>query len=128
MPRVKESDDRCTNSNSSTDIRTCYAAEKKKVDDQLESAVKAIVAELEKDAKDEVVRNPANAQLLRRTTLKLTKAGETWKLYRNEYCSAVMESFTGALGGRTAYERCAFQLSDQKLLELRKTFSAWAAK
>ena len=115
------SDDPCENETSNVDMRECYTHEQPRVNAEAESFAKRIEAEFRKEAQDPVM-SPTVADMLRKASSSVTRSQKNWKLYRDQHCLAVKLSFTTGSGAGTAYEKCLFELGQERLRELRSAF------
>jgi len=121
-------DDPCSSKESNPELRACYDKANVELNVRLDSTVKQIVVELDKDAEDGRRTNSIGADSLRKAGPTLTESQMAWETYRSHYCDALKASFAGARGGAIAYERCEFTLGSERLKELRKDLAPWLLK
>jgi len=122
----KPEDDPCGDDTmSEVDMRECYTNEQMRVTAEADSLASRIAGNLRKAAREGP--DSLGADALRKAVSGLTKSQQTWKVYRDQYCTAVKYTWTNGSGARTAYEDCMFQLGRSRLQELRSNLELWSA-
>jgi uncharacterized protein YecT (DUF1311 family) len=104
-------------------MRECYTKEQTRVNLEADSLANRIVVSLQKEAQDP--EGGIGTDMLRKAASGVMRSQATWKIYRNQHCSAVEESWTTGSGAGAAFEQCMFELGQARLRELRSAFNAW---
>jgi uncharacterized protein YecT (DUF1311 family) len=104
-------------------MRECYSTEKARVNAELDSLIAEIASKFRRDAGEFAGRGDTPvAASLNRAASKVEQSQESWKAYRDQYCDAILESYTTGTGGGTAHEQCEFRLGQARLKDLQRSF------
>jgi len=109
----------CENVSGNAPIRECYAKAKARANVEVDGLASKIASQFRKEARD---YDDVIAARLRKAASGVTRSQEAWKAYREQHCTAILDSYTTGTGAETAYEKCQFQLAQERLLELRSAF------
>ncbi len=105
-------------------MRECYTKEHAEVDVQLDSYVKQVAAGLRRAAVEDAA-STIEEGLIQNAASGVEDSQKSWKVYRDQYCKAVGDSWTTGSGAGVAYERGMFQLGLSRLQQLRSDLSLW---
>jgi uncharacterized protein YecT (DUF1311 family) len=113
----------CENAKTNIEMRECYSREKARVNERLDSAVAAIASNFRRDASEFADKGDTPvAASLSQAASKVEQSQESWKAYRDQYCDAILASYTTGTGGGTAHEECEFHLGQARLEDLQRFF------
>ncbi len=113
----------CERTMSNAERRECYAREKARVNQELDSLVADLTAEFNRDAANFAKEaNSTVAECMKKAASKLNQSQKTWKAYREQHCEAIVEYYTTGSGAGTAYEECEYRLAEERMKELKTSF------
>jgi uncharacterized protein YecT (DUF1311 family) len=99
----------------------CYAHEQALVNAEADALATKIATAFRQES-----QNPDNGavsnELVRKAASAVLQSQESWRKYRDEYCSAIEFSWTTGSGAGTAYEACLFSLGQRRVQDLRVDF------
>jgi uncharacterized protein YecT (DUF1311 family) len=120
----KRARDPCRTKRSNVDMRECYTTEHAKIDAQLKLYTGKIATALAEAIRKHQTWTVAN-DILGKTASGVAESEKSWKIYRDDYCTSVQDSYTTGSGAGTAYEECMFHLGQARLRELHRYFGSW---
>jgi uncharacterized protein YecT (DUF1311 family) len=111
---------------SNVEMRECYTREQLRVNKEADWLASSIAAALRReaaspDAGKDSVDSPKE---LRAAASGLDASQLSWRAYRDQYCRAVMSSWTFGSGAGTAFEECLFKVGEERVDEMRRDFDA----
>lgn len=117
-----QDDDPCKDKQSNADLRECYWKHQLALNRQADSVAHDIEVRVRRDGHDVQGQGEIAAGLLLKAADSLARSQNSWKSYRDQYCTAVMHSWTTGSGAGTVYEACMYQMGKDRLHELKSVF------
>jgi len=77
--------------------------------------------------KEKALYGPIIVQLTEDAAQQIDISQTHWRTYRDEYCNAIMLSYTTGSGAGTAYEQCLYNTAKARVHQLLDDFPSSAA-
>jgi uncharacterized protein YecT (DUF1311 family) len=73
--------------------------------------------------KDRALYSSEIVQMLEDAAQKIDTSQTHWRVYRDDYCNAIMSSYTTGSGAGTAYEQCLYRTAAARVRQLLDDFA-----
>jgi uncharacterized protein YecT (DUF1311 family) len=108
---------------SNAEMRECYTQAQSQMNKRADELAARIVEDLRTPSpKDLDFDSPAIVKMLLEAAQKVENSQVRWRAYRDEYCSAIVLSYTTGSGAGTAYEHCMYSTAAARVQELLYDF------
>ena len=116
---AESQDDPCEHQSGNVPMRECYSSHNAQLTREADLLVDKIASQLRDGARgyDAVVGGA-----LRQAASNVTESQRSWKAYRKQSCSALLNYFTTGSGAETAYQKCEFELAQERVKSLKGWF------
>jgi uncharacterized protein YecT (DUF1311 family) len=123
-PSKSNSSDVCKNAQSNLNARLCYEKLQGSATRQTDGLVRKIAAGLRKNESADSKHGTTSTNVEQRAAKEVIDSQATWKVYREQVCQALADSYGAGSGAGTAYEACRYRLAKQRLQDLHSAFVA----
>jgi len=113
---------------SNAEMNECYAKAQIHMNKKADEIAARIAENLRTiSPKDRELYGPVIVPLLEDAAQKIDASQTHWRVYRDDYCNAIMSSYTTGSGAGTAYEQCLYRTAAARVRQLLDDFSGYAA-
>jgi uncharacterized protein YecT (DUF1311 family) len=107
---------------SNVEMRECYTKAQTQMNKRADELAARIAENMRTTSLKDALGSAAIVKMLKDAAGEIDASQVRWRAYRDEYCNAIVLSYTTGSGAGTAYESCMYSIAAARVHELLDDF------